>query len=294
MVLGSVFFWIGALLVFALPAPAGAELAVRVRSGGSVSAVPLEQYVARVVTGEIYPDWPEEALKAQAVVARTYALHERARRQDERFDVDTTVLTQKLGRAAHPAAKKAAASTRGLYLAFDEAPILAAFHAAAGGRTASAREVWGRDVPYLVSVPSPDDQAPDHFWSFEIAWEDLRATLRGAGLEVAQDAEVALAERSQSGRVSQVRFGPHVVSGRDLRGLLGGRALRSALFELRREGPSVRFLGSGSGHGVGLSQWGARQLAVARKSFREILAHYYPGAELVELGGVAVSEGGPR
>ena len=267
--------------------PAGAgEVLVRVRgSDGHVARVSLEPYVERAVAGEVWASWPAEALKAQAVVARTYALHQRRRNAAQGHDVESNVLSQRFARG--PVARRirdAARATRGQYLSYSNAPILAAFHSSAGGRTASALEVWGEDLPYLRPVESPDDAAPDFFWSYRIGVDDLRAALREAGFESSGRARARVVERSPSGRAARVELLGAKLSGRDLREVLGGRALRSALFDVRIEDGSVRFLGSGAGHGVGLCQWGARELALRGKSYSEILAHYYPGTGLARLG----------
>ena len=140
--------------------------------------------------------------------------------------------------------------------------------------------MWGEEISYLHSVSSPDDAAPDYFWSYEIAKRDLAAALREAGYAPGRIDAVRITERSDSGRVLAVRVGALELAGRDLREVLGGRALRSAKFDARSEGELVRFLGSGSGHGVGLCQWGASELARRGRSYRQILAHYYPGTNL--------------
>jgi len=249
-----------------------------------VNVVPLEAYVEQTVAGEVYADWPEEALKAQAVVTRTYALHERTRRQGEPFDLEASVISQRYTtRPAPGRVRRAVAATRGEYISYQEKPILAAFHASSGGRTASAQEVWGAGLPYLQRLTSPDDASPDHFWSFEIPTRDLLAALSEAGLPVGSSPTVRVLQRSPSGRVRQLQIGDARLSGRELRQVLGGRAIRSALFEVRLIDDRVRFLGSGSGHGVGLSQWGARELALRGKSYRAILDHYYPGVAHAKL-----------
>ncbi|MCZ6569366.1 MAG: SpoIID/LytB domain-containing protein [Deltaproteobacteria bacterium] len=244
-----------------------------------VNVVPLEPYVERAVAAEIYADWPQESLKAQAVVARTYALHERSRRSREPFHLESSVISQQYTTRPVPARiREAVAATRGEYLAYQNKPILAVFHASAGGHTASAREVWGVALPYLRSLRSPDAAAPNHFWTFEISVTDLVAALLEAGLVLGQAPTIEVVRRSESGRVERLRIGAAELSGRELRQMLGGRAIRSALFEVRVIDDQVNFLGSGSGHGVGLSQWGARELALRGMRYRAILTHYYPGA----------------
>lgn len=271
------------LILSLWPLSTRAELSVRVRVGEEVKVIPLEAYVEGVVASEVYPDWPAEALKAQAVIARTYALHRRSEREGEAWDLDSTVLSQRYGAAPpSPRIRGAAAATRGEYLAFDGLPILAAFHSSSGGRTASSEEVWGDSLPYLRSVPSPDDEAPDYFWAYQIPLADLVRLLRAAGLRDAGE-DLAVEARSASGRVVRLRTGSARISGRQLRSILGGRAIRSALFDVRTRDGVAHFLGSGAGHGVGLCQWGARELARRKQSYRQILAHYYPGTFLRRL-----------
>ncbi len=267
--------------------PLPGRLRLILRGGGIdvVNVVPLEAYVASSVASETPASWPAQALQAQAVVARSYALHERARRANDAFDLEGSVISQRYAVGAVPdSARTAARATAGQVLVHAGQPILAAFHSSSGGATASAAEVWGEEVSYLHSVSSPDDAAPDYFWSYEIAMPDLAAALREAGYAPGRVDAVRVTERSPSGRVLRLRLGELELAGRDLREVLGGRALRSAKFVARNEGEQVRFLGSGSGHGVGLCQWGASELARQGRSYRQILAHYYPGTNLRRVG----------
>ncbi len=249
-----------------------------------LNLVDLEAYVERSVAGEVAASWPEEMLRAQAIVARTYALYERRRRAREAFDLESTVLSQKYQSDGVPASARAAArATRGEYLSYGGEPILAAFHSSSGGLTAAADEVWGRALPYLQRVHSPDDAAPDYFWRYEIRARDLRAALEEAAFQVGDADEVRVLSRSPSGRVERLAMGPARFSGRELRQIIGGRALRSTLFEIGTAGEWIRFMGSGAGHGVGLCQWGARELAVRGRTAGEILEYYYPGTRLLQL-----------
>ncbi len=267
-------------------------------SGGGldvINEVPLEIYVERVVSGEVYPDWPAEALKAQAVIARTYALYERDRHRADAFDLEGSVLSQRYapGTVTGPISE-AVRATSGEFLSYRGTPILAAFHSAAGGQTAAAEEVWGEPLPYLRAVDSPDEECPDYFWSYEIERAELLEALRAAGFVPARGEGIRVVERTSSGRVAALEIAGVELSGRSLRQVLGGRAIRSTLFEVRTEGSRVRFLGSGAGHGVGLSQWGARQMARDGRSYREILAHYFPGTSLrPEVAAAARVGGGP-
>ena len=276
----------GALRLDGRPLPGRLRLLPAAGEGlDVVNVVPLETYVASSVASETPAIWPAEALKAQAVVARSYALHERARRAGESFELEGSVISQRYAVGSVPeSARLATRATRDQVLIFAGAPILAAFHSSSGGATASAAEVWGEDVAYLRSVSSPDDSAPDYFWSYEITLADLSDALREAGYAPGEVRDVRIADVSRSGRVLALRIGALALSGRDLREVLGGRALRSAKFDARIDGDRVRFLGSGSGHGVGLCQWGASELARQGQSYRGILAQYYPGTRLRRIG----------
>ncbi len=261
-----------------------------------VNEVPLELYVERAVTGEVYADWPMEALRAQAVLGRTYALYEKGRRRGEGYDVEASVLSQKYATGPVPSrVQDAVRSTRGEFLSFQGGPILAVFHSAAGGQTATSAEVWGESLPYLRTVDSPDEECPEYFWTYEIPREDLLQALRDAGFVPVGGRQVRVIERMDSGRVAALEISGVELSGRSLRQVLGGRAIRSTLFEVRVQDGLVRFLGSGAGHGVGMSQWGARQMAEEGRTYEEILAHYFPGTGLRRDVVSAVSlSGAPR
>ncbi len=251
-----------------------------------VNEVPLERYVEGILLREVYPGWDAAVLRAQAVVARTYALYRRSRSRPERpWDLTAADDSQVYGgiAAEAPEARRAVAATRSEVLIFEGRPILAAYHSASGGRTASAQEVWGRAVPYLVSVPVDGEEvSPDTYWRISVSTATLGRALTGLGWSVGRVEDLRIAERSKSGRVRRVavrgKDGSAEISGRDLRRAAGG--LPSTLFEVRRDDDGYLFVGSGHGHGVGMSQWGARAMAQRGASYREILAKFYPGVRL--------------
>ncbi len=275
--------------------PGGEEFAVRGRLlvrrahvGLSViNEVPLENYVVGTLGAEMYASWEPAALQAQAVACRTYALYHQARRTGEPFDLGADVSSQRyLGlRGESDSARAAARATAGEIISYDGRPALAAFHSASGGRTASAREVWGTAVPYLRSLPVADeDDSPDTYWRAVISGAELGRALAhlGHSIGVVEAAEVA--SRSASGRVSRLSFrgglGRATVTGRELRQVIGNSTIRSTLFDVRAAGGGVAFVGSGSGHGVGMSQWGAQAMAEEGAGYREILGNFYPGTTL--------------
>jgi len=282
-------------------------LEVRVTPAGLavVNEVGLEDYVAGTVGSEMFARWEPAALRAQAVASRTYVLHQqRARRRagDGRpWDVASGTAHQVYGgTGAETASVRAAVgATEGEILVWEGEPILAAFHSAAGGRTASAAEVWGRPVPYLVSQPVPgEEDSPDTYWRLRVSPDDLGRAAASRGVEVGTVGRVAVRERSPSGRVAALELagtgGRGRLSGRTLRDALGPRALRSTLFEVRESGGGFVFVGSGRGHGVGMSQWGARALARRGLQHPEILRSFYPGTQLAQWRELAAVERGAK
>jgi len=288
----------GALVVHS--APDGLEV---------VNELGLEDYVAGTVGREMYPGWHHETLKAQAVVTRTYALYRRDRARElptqRHFDLGSGTRSQVYGGIAAETAeiRAAVAETRGEYLTFsavdDDAPILAVFHSASGGRTATAEEVWGRSIPYLRSVEVEDEQdSPDTYWRATISKTKLGRALTRAGIRIGilQDARVV--ERSPSGRALRIELRGEdggrtinpIVDARAFRAAVGESVIRSTMFEIRSGVAGAKrddlvIVGSGHGHGVGMSQWGAEAMAQRGMHYREILAAFYPGASVVRGAG---------
>jgi stage II sporulation protein D len=252
-----------------------------------VNALPLESYLVGTLGREMSASWPAAALRAQAVVSRTYALHQRLRAAGAPFDLRGDTRGQVYGGAGAESAPVRAAveATRGEILTWQGEPILAAFHSASGGRTASAAEVWGGPLPYLVSLRvEGEDASPDTYWRAALSRLTLGRALAGLGHPVGAVRHVEVQERSASGRVERLRVvgsqGAATVTGRALRDAVGEEILRSTLFDVRDEGDQIVFFGSGRGHGVGLSQWGARAMAERGADYREILATFYPGTRI--------------
>jgi stage II sporulation protein D len=255
-----------------------------------VNELALEDYVAGTLLGEVSEGFGDVVLRAQAIAIRTYALHRRAHPRSPDYDVEASTAGQVyLGLDGEtPAVRSAIDATREQILTFDGEPILAAFHSAAGGRTATAAEVWGRDVPYLVSVGVPDEEdSPDTYWRAPVSNEELADALAAAGNGVGRVRDVTVARRTPSGRSAALRVrgteGVAELSGESLRRMLGPTRLRSTLFEVRRTADGFVFVGSGNGHGVGMSQWGARALARRGADPRQILARFYPGARIERI-----------
>jgi len=263
---------------------------VEVRRGASgldvIHAVPMEDYVAAVVEAEMPAAFPPEALKAQAVAARSFALAKKleALAEGRSWHLGSTVLDQ-VYRAGHdPRARAAAEATAGEVLAHDHEPVLAFFHSTCGGRTEAGQAALGKDLPYLPSVRCGRcEAAPRRRWSVTVPAGELGRLLGLPGPVSA----ARVAERTASGRVARLAAqggGARLaLSGADLRQRLGYERLPSLSFEVRVGLGGVRFDGRGAGHGAGLCQWGAAGFARGGKGYRFILGHYYRGAEIVKM-----------
>ncbi len=256
-----------------------------------VNELPLESYLTGLINREISSRWPAEAVKAQAVIARTYALYQMEKRKGELFDLSGTFMDQVydgMG-AEDDAASMAVRATEGEVLSYNGGLALSLYHSNAGGVTEDSREVWAVDYPYLRSVSSPYDRyAPGFFWKFEVKASKVEELLQRAGYNMGEPVLIRPVERSRTKRVKSVLVQDSggtgiVLRGEDLRRVLGYKNLKSTLFDVRRIGDGFVFSGRGSGHGVGLSQWGAKGMAERGSSYREILHYFYPGTSLVKV-----------
>ena len=244
-----------------------------------INVVDLEDYLEGVLPGEMPAWFPLEAQKAQAVIARTYALERLGSHPD--YDLCATSQCQVyLGRTEASAAyRPAIRASRGYLLAYQGRPVKAVYHADSGGRTASSQEVWGKRYPYLRTRPDPYTRA--RTWERTPSPAQVEGVLAELGASVGTFYGFKVLSRTESDRIGrllvwgsggQVELGLPEVT-RFLRAM--GLPSTMAWVEDGR-----RFLGRGLGHGVGLSQWGARGLARRGYTYREILGYYYPGTVL--------------
>jgi stage II sporulation protein D len=285
-----------------------------------VNHVPLETYLTSVVGSEMPASWPQEALRAQAVAARTYAL--KARKPAALFDLQATTASQvyKGVEAETDSTRAAVEGTRGLVLTYDDALIDAVFHSSsAGSATESSGQLWPRQLPYLVSVPDFDRDSPVREWRQPLD----AALLSRAFPELESVTAIEVLSTTATGRVRQARVvgptGALLLSGAQLRSRLGLKStwVRFALLPIPAavEEPAAAALlppplpaltlpaptspttevlqlvalGRGYGHGIGMSQWGALGLARQGESYAAILRHYYRGTQLRPYGPLAVA-----
>lgn len=269
----------------------------------------LEDYVKGVVAAEMPAEFDPEALKAQAVAARTYAVKNMvffggAGLTDKPgVDVSTDFRTSQAWLSEGQAKQRwgpfkgdsywkkisqAVDDTRGLIATYNGEAINAVFHSTSGDKTASALEVWGFDYPYLKSVAcSWDQKSPRYQDSREITFAELEQRLgtEAGVLAAAQSGSGAVAQvidRTGSGRVDKIRIGSKTFSGVSVREKL---ELRSTNFHIETKGDKMIFKTQGYGHGVGLCQYGANGMAKEGRDYRQILTYYYTGIALKNIHG---------
>lgn len=273
-----------------------AARSLRVLDGEEVLEMDLGTYLVGVLRAEMPASFELEALKAQAVAARTYTLYklQSGGNHGEAADIctDHACCQAYAGEAAARAgwgdragayeAKVEAAvrETNGEAVLYGGVPILAVFHSSSAGLTRAAGEVWLNDLPYLqaVSSPEPGERIPNYYSRVELTAEELRAKLQAAFPEadLSGGMETWLGEPSAdgAGSVDTLKVGGVTAKGTQVRSALG---LRSACFTWEVQEGKMAFFVTGYGHGVGLSQYGASAMAAAGADYREILRHYYTG-----------------
>lgn len=267
------------------------QIEVSVNTGGGglqvTNYIPLESYLAGVVPNEVGPAWPEEALKAQAVAARTFALYKMSGRSQMAYDLDDSVSSQVYGgvNSEHKNTTDAVKATEGIVAVYNGKFIAAFYHSNCGGHTADVKDVWGGDMAYLGGVDCGFcDQGPHAQWNGELSGEEIKQRLQKDLPRLQAVVGVDLRDRDADGRVKTVVVrhagGAETLKAPVFRMLLGPDFLRSTRFVVQPLGASWRFTGQGWGHGVGLCQEGALGMARNGYSCRDILRHYYPGIEL--------------
>jgi stage II sporulation protein D len=247
----------------------------------AVNHVHLEDYLYSVLGAEMGGHFPTEALKAQAVAARTYALYKSQSTEDKLFDVDNTQTTQVYkGLSSETNTTQAAVkATARQVMTYQGKVILAVFHAASGGHTENVEDIWSSPYPYLRGVPDFDQKTPVYSWNKNFTVSELSKSLGMKNIK-----EILPDRTSKFGSVLSARIigegNEQTIKGTRLRSLLRLRSLR---FTITPTSDGFVFNGLGYGHGIGLSQWGARSLAEQGVKYSAILAHYYRGATLAEM-----------
>ena len=281
----------------AVPSADAETFLVEDQATGQVLELSRQEYVLGAVAAEMPVSWPDEALKAQAVAAHSYALYCR----------DHTTLQSGAWLTADPARRQGCLTEPVLrsywgtaydenyarlsalvdevlddLLTYEKAPACTSYFAISNGRTEASENVWGSALPYLVSVDSSTDLAADNYeYTVTFSAAQVQQALAGLGLTAdlaAPESWFGPAELTAAGYAKALPVCGQIVSGTALRRVLG---LRSTCFTVQYQSGNFSFTTRGYGHGVGLSQWGAKAMAEQGTGYADILAHYYPGTQLL-------------
>ncbi len=255
-----------------------------------VNELQLEQYLVGVINSEISSTWPMEAIKTQAVIARTYAVAKKKERSRALYHLESTTMDQAyFGTDQEDArASRGVSETEGEILTNDGKVIQAFYHANSGGRTESSENVWGLDLPYLRGVECQYGlTSSTRSWELNIQLSRIESALRAAGQKISDLLDIKEGSRNNRGRLKTVVLvtsrGNVTMLATKFRMAVGSTVIKSTNFNLRVEGQSAIFNGMGYGHGVGLCQYGAKQRALDGFNYKEILSYYYPGTKLSKL-----------
>jgi stage II sporulation protein D len=258
-----------------------------------INHLPLEHYLYGIIPKEMPSGWPHDALKAQAVASRTYALYITSKNRLMPYDVKASTASQVYGGYAVETTSTNAAvnATRGQVLTHNDQLIIAFFHANSAGHTEDAHHVWQVEIPYLKAVPDQfSSNLPNSGWEYYLPYTTASSRLNQAGLNIGKISAISSCEYSPTGRVLRIAVhannGNTSLSANHFRCLLDEKQIKSTYFKIISGPSGILLKGEGYGHGVGMSQWGANRMAAAGYSHLDILKHYYPGVALATLGNI--------
>lgn len=274
------------------------------KESGQIEEISIDEYLYGVVSAEMPANYEEEALKAQAVAARTYTIYQilnnNGKHKNSDICDDSTCCQawiskdNRMKRWSEEEREnnwnkivKAVNSTAGKIITYNNEAINAFFHSNSGGKTEIPSNVWigGKDFPYLKSVETSGENAYTQYSSeVKISKIDLLEKLKkeysDIQIDFNENESIKILEYTQSGRVKTVEFGNTEIAGTKVRSIIG---LKSTNFSIKIDGDDVVFLVKGYGHGVGMSQTGADSMAKQGKNHEEILKHFYTGVEITTI-----------
>lgn len=271
------------------------------KKNGEVEQVKLDDYLCNVVSAEMPATFEQEALKAQAIVARTYTIYKILNKKHDNADIcdDSTCCQAWISKEDRLAKWKenqresnwqkicnAVNDTSGKIITYENKPIDAFFHSNSGGITEVPVNVWGgTGYPYLQSVETSGEDAYTQYSSEVVLSQEelinkLKKKYTDISIDFANSDDIKILEYTESTRVKTVKFGNHEISGVEARTLFG---LKSTNFEITRDGDNIKFSVKGYGHGVGMSQTGADSMAKQGSSAENIIKHFYTGVEITEV-----------
>lgn len=268
-------------------------VSVKRSTTGEIEKVDMEQYVTSVVASEMPADFESEALKAQAIAARTYLVNHLQHHEDEEEVVITDTTEHQVYKNdtelqalwgndyqwKMDKIKEAVVATKGEVITYEEEPITPTFFSMSNGYTEDAKDYWGDDLPYLKSVESKWEEDNPHFTEQKIIGVSEVGENLGVALSPDEQAAIDL-ERTDTNRVKKVTLNDTSFTGKELREKLG---LRSNDFSIQQKNDHFIFTTKGYGHGVGMSQYGANGMAEEGKSYEEIIQYYYQDVQITPI-----------
>ena len=254
-----------------------------------VNKLPLEDYLMGVVAAEMPASWHLEALKSQAVAARTYAVDSILASPNSTYHVESTTQSQVYGGIKRETVRsnQAVQETKGEILLYREKPARTFYHSNSGGKTELPEVVWGyTGLNYLLVVDSPHCKEANNFeWKINLSPSQMQEKLKF--LELEEIKNIRVIETSPSGRAKTLEIEGKektvTMNAVEFRRAIGQTVMRSLLFEIELQEENFRITGKGFGHGVGMSQWGSKGMAEKDYDYKDILAHYYRGTDLANI-----------
>ena len=255
----------------------------------AINYVNFAEYLYSVIGAEMNSNWPQEALKAQAVAARSYALKKRQENSNNFYDLGNNQSWQVYQgiKTESPGTYAAVDATKGQVLTYNGQIILALFHSSSGGHTENVEDVWSNPLPYLRAVPDFDQDAPVYKWTESFSQAELKQRILGVGNIISMTPQTT----TPYGSVITIKVlgdaGVKTLKSTDVTAALDLKSTRFTVSAKKTEGQQIpssfQITGKGFGHAVGMSQWGAYNLARNGYSYHQILLYYYQGATLAKI-----------
>ncbi|MCX5702964.1 MAG: SpoIID/LytB domain-containing protein [Candidatus Omnitrophica bacterium] len=252
-----------------------------------VNHVGLEDYIKGIMYHEASHYWPPEALAAQAIICRTYAVYTCQQNKSKEYDLTNDIYSQVYGgrTSERYRTNQAVIETSGQILTYQGKVIPAYYHSTCAGHTEDANLLWKIDMAPLKGVPCDFCKDSPHFnWHYVLSRQEIKDKLLDAGYRIGNIDDIAILGRSLSGRITDLKVVSEKkdfkISAKDFRNIIGPNIIRSTNFKLSIIKDDVVFQGLGWGHGVGLCQWGAYFMAKQGYTAQEILKYYYPGVQV--------------
>ena len=269
---------------------------IKLKNGGVqlldvINIISIDDYVRGTVKAEISPDWPEEMIKVYVVAARTYVFYQMQNRAELDFDVESGIMSQVYWgvNGEDSASNRLVSETAGEYLVYRDAVAQVFYHSCCGGYTEDSMDVWGISIPYITNVRCPFCRnSPRYSWEKKFSTGQIQEALKKNGIDIGKILGIYLLKKSRTERVQELSIkgagGEKKMSSDSFRRIMGYSVIPSTMFTVEQKvRDELIFRGRGYGHGVGLCQWGAKEMAVNGYDYKEILKFYFPGTKVKKL-----------